>query len=74
MKIRQGCMILVHERGEHCGPRTKYRQRRGGVDVTPLMIAVNSCRRGVQLEIGYTIGIDNPQPNEDCAIDNFLCP
>jgi hypothetical protein len=30
-KIRQGCTILVHERGEHRATRTEHWQRRGGL-------------------------------------------
>jgi hypothetical protein len=47
---------------------------RGGVSMTSLVIVVNNYGRVVQLELGCTIGIDHPQPNEDCVIDNSLCP
>jgi len=45
-----------------------------GVVATPLAIVVDSCRKVVQLESGCTVGIDRPQPNEDCVVDNSPCP
>jgi len=75
MKIRQGCAIFVHERGEHRATRIEHWQwRGGGVAVTPLAITANSYRKVVRRESGYTVGISRPQPNEDCAIDNSPCP
>ncbi len=46
----------------------------GGVTVSPFVIAVDNYRRVVQLELGCTVGIDHPQPNEDCVVDNSPCP
>jgi hypothetical protein len=46
----------------------------GGVVVTPLVIAVDNCHKVMWLELGYTVGIDHPQLNEDYAINNFPCP
>jgi hypothetical protein len=48
--------------------------RGGGVLVTPPSNVVDNRRMVVQLELSYTIGIDHPQPNEDCVIDISPCP
>jgi hypothetical protein len=45
----------------------------GGVVVTSLAIAADSCRRVMRRESSCTIGIGRPQPNEDCAVDNSPC-
>jgi hypothetical protein len=46
----------------------------GGVLVTLPSIVVHNCRTVVLLELGCTVVIDHPQPNEDCVIDNSPCP
>jgi len=46
----------------------------GGVATMLLVITVHNCRKVVRLELGCTVGIDHPQPNEDCAVDNSPCP
>jgi hypothetical protein len=45
----------------------------GGVPVTLTSIVVDNYRTVVRLELGCTVGIDHPQPNEDCVVDNSLC-
>jgi hypothetical protein len=67
-KNHQRCTILVHERGEHRHLHPKHQQwPRGGVGVvgTPLVIVINNC----WLELSYTVGIDHPQPNENCVVN-----
>jgi hypothetical protein len=44
------------------------------VVVTPLVIVIDNCHTIGQLELGYTIGIDHQQQNEDCVVDNYPCP
>jgi hypothetical protein len=46
----------------------------GGVLVTPPSIVVHNCRTIVLLELGCTVVIDHPQPNESCVVDNSPCP
>jgi hypothetical protein len=45
----------------------------GGVPMTLPSIVVDKYRTVVRLELGYTVGINHPQPNEDCVVDNSPC-
>jgi hypothetical protein len=40
------------------------------VVVTSLMIDKNNCRMAMQLQLGYTIGIDHQQLNENYIVGN----